>query len=262
MDCRDVRELADSFLAGELLTETNHEILRHLDSCPPCRAGVAARRGWATAVRTAFDRSPDLQPRREFAAELRSILHRAADRTGGGAKVGRWWALAATVLLAAAVALLYRVQATSALAVARAAVGDHRNCALQFRLAEKPIALDEAARRYGRPYDILQRLPPVDIVTAAGVAHVIERHACVYQGRRFAHVVLEYRGERVSLMVTAAGRGVATAPATEARIDGMNVDRFGAGSTDVFVAGDVPSAALAALTDAIAGPLRRELAGV
>jgi len=44
MTCRDVRELADSFLAEELLTETNHEILRHLETCPVCRADLAVRR--------------------------------------------------------------------------------------------------------------------------------------------------------------------------------------------------------------------------
>jgi len=41
MNCRDVREVGDSFLCQELLTETNHEILRHLDSCPSCRTEIA-----------------------------------------------------------------------------------------------------------------------------------------------------------------------------------------------------------------------------
>jgi hypothetical protein len=50
MECRDVRELADSFLAEELLTETNHEILRHIDTCPMCREDLAARRALRVAV--------------------------------------------------------------------------------------------------------------------------------------------------------------------------------------------------------------------
>ena len=44
MNCRDVREVADSFLGEELLTETNHEILRHLENCPTCRTEIDARR--------------------------------------------------------------------------------------------------------------------------------------------------------------------------------------------------------------------------
>ena len=42
MNCRDVRDVADSFLGEELLTETNHEILRHLGTCPSCRSEIEA----------------------------------------------------------------------------------------------------------------------------------------------------------------------------------------------------------------------------
>ena len=54
MNCRDVREIADSFLCEELLTETNHEILRHLDTCPSCRTEIDARRRLRGALRDAF----------------------------------------------------------------------------------------------------------------------------------------------------------------------------------------------------------------
>src|SRR5437773_12173370 len=88
----------------------------------------------------------------------------------------------------------------------RTAVGDHRNCALQFRLAEQPISLEEAAQRYGAAYRVLETRPPNDVITAVGPTHLLERHSCVYRGRRFAHIVFEYRGEKVSLLVTAAAR--------------------------------------------------------
>jgi len=44
MDCRDVRDLADSFLAEELLMETNLEMLQHLERCPSCRGELMAWR--------------------------------------------------------------------------------------------------------------------------------------------------------------------------------------------------------------------------
>src|SRR4029450_6326549 len=78
MNCRDVREVADSFLCEELLTETNHEILRHLDTCPSCRAELDARRRLRGALRAAFDRAPDLQPAAGFADRLREQLRPAA----------------------------------------------------------------------------------------------------------------------------------------------------------------------------------------
>jgi len=146
MECRDVREMADSFLGEELLTETNHEILRHLETCSVCRADLAGRRALRAAVQRAFHNARNLDPSPEFTAHLRTTLQGAAHkvRAGRGIRFRGWWALAATVLLAIALGVAYRgrdwITATGALA--RAAVGDHRNCALQFKLAEKPISLE------------------------------------------------------------------------------------------------------------------------
>jgi hypothetical protein len=272
MECRDVREMADSFLAEELLTETNHEIMRHLETCPTCRAELTARRTLREGVRRAFQRAPDLDPRPEFLIQLRANLHDAAHRVASPRSIrfSGWWALAATVLLAVALGVAYRgwewVTATATLA--RAAVGDHRNCALQFRLAERPITLEEAAQRYGAVYRILETHPPNNVMTAVGVARVLERHACVYGGRRFAHIVFEYRGERVSLLVTAAegsGRlslpGEALPHVTSAdRIDDISVVSFRAAGHMVFLAGDVAQADLMTLAETVAEPLYRELA--
>jgi hypothetical protein len=271
MECRDVREMADSFLGEELLTETNHEILRHLDTCPVCRADLAGRRALREGVQRAFHRSPDLGPSPEFIARLRTKLHDTAEGSARrGVRFQGWWALAATVLLAVALGLAYRgrdwITATGALA--RVAVGDHRYCALQFRLAEKPISLEEAAQRYGGAYRVLERLPTDDVMTAVGPAHVLERHACVYEGRRFAHIVLTYRGERVSLLVTAVDGGVTfalpggTRPhlTSPSRIDGMSVVSFRASRQMVFFAGDVLQNDLLKLAEAVGEPLYRGLA--
>ena len=273
MECRDVREMADSFLADELLTETNHEMLRHLDTCPVCRADLAARRGLRDRVRRAFQSARDLDPSPGFITQLRTRLQDAAEQGPARRNVRfqGWWALAATVLLAVALGLAYRgrdwITATGALA--RAAVGDHRNCALQFRLAEKPISLEEAAQRYGPAYRVLEHIPPDDVMTAVGPAHVLERHACVYGGRRFGHIVFEYRGERVSLLVTAVAGGVPLALPGEAlphvtstaRIDDMSVVSFRSRRHMVFFAGGVAQADLVTLAEVVAEPLYRELSG-
>ncbi|HXC77151.1 MAG TPA: zf-HC2 domain-containing protein [Candidatus Acidoferrum sp.] len=275
MECRDVRELADSFLAEELLTETNHEILRHIDTCPMCREDLAARRALRVALQRAFRNARDLGPSDDFMARLRTTLEDASHKVPARRRIRfqAWWTLAATILLVAALGLAYRgrdwIATTGALA--RAAVGDHLNCALQFRLAEKPITLEEAAKRYDITYRVLETLPPNDVITGAGTtAHVLERHSCVYGGHRFAHIVLDYRGTRVSLLVTAAdGSGPPTLPGemlphvtAPDRVDAMSVVSFRAARHMVFVVGDVPQADLAKLADAVAGPLYRGLVGV
>jgi anti-sigma factor RsiW len=274
MECGDVRELADSFLAEELLTETNHEILRHLDTCPACRKDLAARRALRVAVQRAFRNARDFGPSDDFMARLRTTLQDASRPVPARRRIRfqAWWALAATVLLVVALGAAYRgrdwIATTGALA--RAAVGDHLNCALHFRLAEKPISLEEAARRYDVAYRVLETLPPDDVITGAGTAHVLARHSCVYGGRRFAHIVLDYRGTRVSLLVTAVdGSGPLTLPGevlphvtAPGRVDDISVVSFRTSRHLVFVVGDVAQADLAKLADAVAGPLYRGLGDV
>ena len=273
MQCRDVREMADSYLSEELLVETNHEILRHLTLCPECRADLAARRALRESVRKAFGVANDLGPRPEFVAELRTGLRKVAlhipPRRTGVAR--RWWALAATVVLAVALAVVFgrHESVTPSGGLAQLAAGDHRNCALRFQLAEKPISLEEAAQRYDSAFRVLQELPPNDLMTAAGPAHVLERHSCVYAGRRFAHIVLRYRGVPVSLIVTRADGLSQTAIPDEAlahltsegRIDDVSVVSFRAARYMVFFAGDLEEADLLRLADLAAGPLRQQLTG-
>src|SRR4029078_798976 len=100
MNCLDVREIADSFLCEELLTETNHEILRHLDACPSCRTEIDPRRPLRGALSTAFNRAPHLQPSGEFGDRLRDRLRQAAvDKPRAWTFSGRWLAPAAAVLV-------------------------------------------------------------------------------------------------------------------------------------------------------------------
>jgi hypothetical protein len=238
-----------------------------------CREDLAARRVLRAAVHRAFHNAPDLDSSPEFMVRLRTTLQQAAHKVPARRRnrFQAWWALAATVLLVVALGLAYRgrdwITATGALA--RAAVGDHLNCALHFRLAEKPITLEDAARQYDVAYRILESLPPNDVTTVAGTARVLERHSCVYGGRRFAHVVLDYGGTRVSLLVTAGdGSAQLALPAevlphvtSAGRVDDMSVVSFRTSRHMVFVVGDVAQADLVKLADAVAGPLYRGLAG-
>jgi len=210
-------------------------------------------------LRDAIDRSPDLAPSPAFMARLRTELEsqaRPAPRRRGRASL--WMAIAASLLAAIGGGLAYRAYTTRSDALARAAVGDHVACALKMNLPEMGISLEEAANRYGPSFRAMEHLPAADVSTALGVAHVVDRHSCVYQGRRFGHVILSYRGSTVSLMVTPADEGAA---ARSIRVDGMNVMTLRAGRQAMFIAGDLPMSELAVLADAIFGPLARELAG-
>jgi anti-sigma factor RsiW len=151
MNCRDCRDVANSFLGDELLTETNHEILQHLDTCPSCRAEIAARRQIRGSLRDAFDRAPDLQPPPDFSERLRERIRVAGADAGLDRPLSRrWLMLAASVLLSAGLAgaVFVTQLMTPVDALARDAIGDHVNCALKNLRVGTPVSLEEAAQRF------------------------------------------------------------------------------------------------------------------
>jgi hypothetical protein len=261
--------MADSFLGEELLTETNHEILQHLEACPVCRADIDARRRLRGALQKAFKQAPDLQPRPEFTGRLRDQLREAAAHERRPWILPRGWlALAASIVVATGlVAALFFSRATVQLdALAQAAIGDHRNCALKFRLASKPISLEEAAQRFDRAYRLLLTAPPDDIVTPAGTAHVLERHSCVYADRRFGHVVMRYHGRVVSLLMTEAAQGPgdaadSTSHLTERSLNGLSVVSVAGSHHAILLVSDLERGELAQLSKAVSIPLAERLEG-
>jgi hypothetical protein len=272
MTCRDVRELADSFLCEELLTETNHDILRHLDTCPPCRADIEARRRLRGAVRLAFNRAAELQPSSDFGDRLRETLRETAEcEQRSWAPSRRWLALAAGVVLAVGLSGTVFLKRSSlngpvaSDALAQDAIGDHRNCALNFRLERTPVPLEDAAERFDSAYRLLISAPPDDISTPGGPAQVVERHSCAYGGRRFGHVVMQYRGRVVSLLMT-AGDGLTRSADTPAiphligrPMNGLSVVAVNGPRHAILLVSDLERSELTQLSRAVSMPLARRL---
>jgi hypothetical protein len=168
-----------------------------------------------------------------------------------------WWALAAGVVVAAGGGVFVRhANSRSRLvALAREAAGDHQNCAVKFNLAERPIPLEEAARRYGAPYAALATF---ELPALNEPLETLDRHACVYQGRRFGHVVFRYRGSLTSLLVT---EGPATSVA-ELVSDDVNpvVASLPAGHYAGFIVSDIHPEDVLRLAQTLAAPLSQHLA--
>jgi anti-sigma factor RsiW len=257
MECREVRELADSFLTGELQTETNHAMLHHLEGCPGCRADIDGRRLLRGALRGAFERSAHLQARPEFIARLATLNRtQAAPRRW---RTPRWLAIAATIALVTFGGFRIFDATLSADPLQRAAAGDHRYCALGMstngKKATEIMSLSEAVHRYEAGLHVLEAVPPAEIPTPDGPARVMNRHSCVYDGWRFAHIVLDYHGTPVSLVVTrtASSANAAAAHALKAtRTDDLTVLSLGSsGGYSVFVVGSLSEKALMPLANAL-----------
>jgi hypothetical protein len=270
MNCRDFRDVADSFLSQELLTETTHEILQHLDGCPSCRADIAARRQLRGALRAAFERAPDLQPPPGFAERLREGMRvAAADVRPREPLSRRWLMLAAGVILAAGVAGAFFVARPAAPVdlLARDAIGDHWNCALKNRRVRTPVPLEEAAQRFDSAYRVLLKEPPDEIPTSSGPARVVDRHSCAFGARRFGHVVLDYRQHVVSLLVTADDerlggvvRPADLTPRLHGRpVDGLSVASIRGARHTILLVCDLEQRELTQLSTTVAVPLVEQL---
>jgi len=241
MQCRDARELLDSFLAEELLVETNHELLRHLSGCPECKAELDARRRVRTGLNQAFARAADLQVRPEFVADMAARLRTTALT---GRRTWQAWPLlaaaASVILVLAAGAYFLRDRVSE---IAALAAGDHRNCAVKFALTERPISLEEAAARYDGAYVRLRTTPPDEVQTAAGTLHVADRHSCVFQNRRFGHVVFRLDEHLVSLLMTRDDSARAAGLQQLPPINGLSMASFRTPDHVVYIVSDLPQPA-------------------
>jgi hypothetical protein len=200
MQCRDARELLDSFIGEELLVETNHDLLRHLATCPDCTAELESRRRIRSGLKEAFSRSADLQTRPDFANRLTIQLRTGSQPAARQVWQPRWLAIAASLLvIVGAGTYLLRTRISE---VTRLAAGDHQNCAVKFALQEKPISLKEASERYDAAYGQLVTTPPDTVRTAAGMLRIADRHSCLFGGRRFGHVVFRLNDHLVSILMT------------------------------------------------------------
>jgi hypothetical protein len=268
MNCRDVRDMPDVLHDTPSAEQPSDEIRRHLDTCGSCRTELDARRKLRRSLQTAFDRSVDLQPSKDFVARLRKQLRETAvyeppRRTMSS----RWLALAASLALAVGLGgVVFLNRSTQAVdAMAQDAIGDHQNCALKFRLVRAPIPLEEAAQKFDAGYRLLLSAPPDEISTPGGLAQVVERHSCVYQNRRFGHVILRYRGRVVSLLVT-ANDAVPAAAAPEwaphligNSVSGLSVVSVRGSDHSVLLVSDLNDRELKELSNAVSVPLAQRL---
>ena len=256
MQCSDFREVADSYLSDELLVETNHDVIVHLESCSRCRRELAARRALRSTLRRAFAETSELNIADAFVSRLQGDLRAVGPSTAFSMN---WrhsqWLIAAVLLVAmtfGAIAVWQRQRmsggqdhsaltgnlasessrVTPSVAVPKSdnrailariselAAGDHRDCAIGHRLPDMPIDLEEAARRYDLAYAKLTKAVLSHSAQLNDSLELVMAHACFFKGHWFAHVVVRHRDHLVSLLVTkleeAAGN---VEKASDAQID-------------------------------------------
>jgi anti-sigma factor RsiW len=212
-DCRQARELLDSFLSGELTVETNHAVLRHLETCPPCRGEAERRRTTRTLLSEVVKAdAPDVR-----VETLRARIIGAIDADQRrGSRIMRYWPIAAALIVAVGLAL-WSSRPVDAAAYENS-VQNHVQCALTLPAAATYDA-ERIRRRLTAPFTGL-----VDALDRRyGDYELIDAHTCPYNGREYAHVIYR-RGENVvSLFAEPSLRGRLPAQPDDAALAGTRL---------------------------------------
>jgi anti-sigma factor RsiW len=194
VECRQVRDLMDSYISGELTVESNHDVLRHVERCEACRSELERRERVAALLVESFGAAPD-------ATAITSHISQAIDR-----EQHRWGRLARYGSIAAALILIVVAAAWFSRPVDAAAfddsIDDHIFCALAY-----PPSVSYDATRAARALEP-SYLPMLDAIAhQAGEYRLIDAHMCPYQGRNYAHLVYRGDGRMLSVFAESATRG-------------------------------------------------------
>ncbi|HKP86676.1 MAG TPA: zf-HC2 domain-containing protein [Blastocatellia bacterium] len=234
--CNKIRSYLDSYLNDELLVETNHEVLKHLQSCKGCAQALEDRARVKTLLQRAVRRD-------EAPAALRERIERDVRKNASASwsfNAGARWALAAAAMIAviigswAAVHSLVSRKAGSPEAsleqtarVLNIGLSDHINCAIVHEQANRRFTPEQMAEKMGADYVGL--VPIVKEKAPAGY-EVVVAHKCHVNKREFIHMILKNHENVLSLIITKkngeAFPQIAGTPLYEARMQDYEAAGF------------------------------------
>jgi hypothetical protein len=238
MNCKDFREIADSYLSDELIVETNHEVFQHLENCPNCRQELSMRREVRKKLRVSLKTAPEFQMNPLFARRLKVNLKDEAFRPNS------WfnWKILTPVLASLLVAvsltfvLFYQQSSSYAAELSKKAVNRHEDCGLKhFKEWEKNIG--------NLPAEKISFVKPLQ----NNETKVLEAHDCKFEGKVFAHYVLK-RGENLISVLKTASENINRTNTNEEdsivckRVKGLQTSSFKLKEDWIFVISDMSEA--------------------
>jgi hypothetical protein len=244
--CERTRKYLDSYITNELLVETNHEVLRHLENCPECSADAEARQQLRARLKSAV--KAQFVPT-ELPALVRERIRVEESRNSGGWSWMRWpLAAAASVALCTVLYVEYRPERLPAIAdrpaqntyiqkisatmatVLKVGLGDHLHCSVFRKKSASVPAVAEMEKELGPEYQGL--LPAIRAAAPEGYK-VILAHHCSYLKRNYVHLTLEKDGRLLSLVIARKQDGESFTNLTPASDHGTPIYQSNAGRYQV-----------------------------
>lgn len=277
MKCQDFREIIDSYLCDELLTETNHDVLRHLEACANCRREIEVRRNLRSQLRFAVKNAPQYQMSDRFYSTLctqlkQSVVPQKQAKPSFWMNPNSWMAFAAGLILTFGLGFWFIKTAPTSLSssevalineekvqnatLADFAVGDHQNCAVKYNLTEEPAEIALTSAQYA---DLRQAvLKPLE--NAPEKYEVHEVHNCKYAGHTFTHIVFYHQNKTVSVLMTDLDKYPTLKNSDIAKIVSGNyqIARFDVKDKAVFVVSDLSEQENLTTAEILETPMRQK----
>ena len=236
-NCKKLRAYLDSYLNNELLVETTHEVLRHLEHCPECLEALENRRRVKALLKTAVMKEsapPGLQEK------IRKNIRKNSSRSWP-----TWTLIAAAAVLLMAVGLAglrvwNRAHSPSVVAemagaqILQVGLKDHVHCVIDSGFANREFTEAQIEERLGPEYfglvaAVKDKLP--------GDYKVTVGHRCKANGREYVHLVLRNQRTAMSLVVTKKTGESFAQNHVPAVLEAAGVPIFGARLNNLEVAG-------------------------
>ena len=218
--CERIQRYFDSYLDNELLVETNHEVLRHLQSCAGCSKVLETRARLKDAVKQAVlsEEVPAF-----LLESVQNEVRRTARRRGiFGSDFGRWTLAAAAALVFVAGSFLVLRESTfspvasrtrdtiefisvKAQELMRVGLVDHVHCALLSGRWKRFVSFEEMEQATGRTAlgpEFIGLVPMVKEKLGAKF-QLVQGHKCNANHRQYVHLILTgEQGAILSLVIT------------------------------------------------------------
>ena len=249
MNCKDFRELADSYLSDELAVETNHQVFKHLEHCADCRAEMAARREVRETLRISMKNAPEFQMNSAFAARLSANLREEAAKSSSWFNWKIFAPVFATLLIVVTLGFAFIYQRDQGgivmsdlidktlqnylVEMSHKAIGDHQYCALN-KIKTWEANAGKVTAEQASFVKTLQNEK----------TEVLEAHDCIFEGKVFTHYILRREGRIISVSKIASEY----APSANSKLsnsiicergDGLQVASFQSDGSLVFVISDL-----------------------
>jgi len=280
--CEKVQRYLDSYIQGELLVETNHEVLEHLEQCPACRADHEQRLWLRNRLREA---SRTVEAPVDLPARVQRSIREAGLRSAFS-RHRNLMLVAATILVAVFAGVLtlrqperiqesYINRLSARLAGAlRVGFDDHLHCAVGRKFPDdypKP----EQMKPQELPGPEFEPLSPVLRKLVPAKYEMVSAHRCSYKTRRFVHFIFRNEKQLISVVIAPkqANEGFqieklipalrqAGLPVYQSTADRYQVAGFESGQYMAYLVSDLPAGENLALAQVLSQPVSQYLAGL